>query len=258
MNTKQKTNWWIDILLFAGFILAFFLDLTGFSLHQILGMAIGAVALYHLFAHQQWVEAVTRRFFGKTSNQARLYYLIDFALLGGFFMIIATGLVISSWLNLTLVSYAAWRWIHVTASVTTLLAVCLKLALHWRWIVSTSKRIIARTDTAQTGTIVMRPSSHANLTGRREFLKVMGVVGGISLVALSQSLQGLQIPESEDTAAESATTTSTSSTTLFSTSNQQASVSSSVQCNKGCSYPGHCRRYTDSNGNGRCDLGESA
>lgn len=27
-------------------------------------------------------------------------------------------------------------------------------------------------------------------------------------------------------------------------------------CNRGCSYPGHCRRYTDQNGNGICDLTE--
>lgn len=27
-------------------------------------------------------------------------------------------------------------------------------------------------------------------------------------------------------------------------------------CNRDCSYPGHCRRYTDQNNNGRCDLGE--
>lgn len=29
-----------------------------------------------------------------------------------------------------------------------------------------------------------------------------------------------------------------------------------VQCRRGCSYPGHCRRYVDTNGNGMCDLGE--
>jgi hypothetical protein len=28
------------------------------------------------------------------------------------------------------------------------------------------------------------------------------------------------------------------------------------RCPRGCSYPGHCRRYTDSNNNGYCDLGE--
>ena len=28
-------------------------------------------------------------------------------------------------------------------------------------------------------------------------------------------------------------------------------------CDRGCSYPGHCRRYQDNNGNGTCDLTEA-
>ncbi len=42
--------------------------------------------------------------------------------------------------------------------------------------------------------------------------------------------------------------------------NPLAAVSSSesctVRCRKGCSFPGRCRRYVDSNGNSKCDLGE--
>jgi len=33
-------------------------------------------------------------------------------------------------------------------------------------------------------------------------------------------------------------------------------VQTSVRCTRGCSFPGHCRRYTDSNNNNRCDLSE--
>ena len=29
-----------------------------------------------------------------------------------------------------------------------------------------------------------------------------------------------------------------------------------IRCPQGCSYPGRCRRYTDTNKNGKCDLGE--
>jgi hypothetical protein len=35
-----------------------------------------------------------------------------------------------------------------------------------------------------------------------------------------------------------------------------ASSSDSVLCNNGCSYPGRCGRYLDTNGTGRCDLSE--
>lgn len=36
-----------------------------------------------------------------------------------------------------------------------------------------------------------------------------------------------------------------------------STASGAARCPRGCSYPGHCRRYTDANSNGRCDLGES-
>ena len=44
MNTKQKTRWWVDAVLFAGFIATFFLDLTGVELHQWLGIFGAALA----------------------------------------------------------------------------------------------------------------------------------------------------------------------------------------------------------------------
>jgi hypothetical protein len=105
MNTKQKTKWWVDAILFTGFITAFFLDLTGVALHQWIGMLAGALAAYHLITHWDWVEAVTQRFFGRTSGQARLYYLIDGGIMLGFASMIFTGLVISTWLSWALQKY---------------------------------------------------------------------------------------------------------------------------------------------------------
>jgi len=68
MNSKQKTNWWIDFSLFAGFITTFFLNLTGVAVHQWIGIFSSALAAYHLFLHHDWVEAVSKRFFRKTSG----------------------------------------------------------------------------------------------------------------------------------------------------------------------------------------------
>lgn len=68
---KQKSNWFVDGILFTGFLIAFFLDLTGVPLHQWLGIFIGTFCSYHLLAHWTWVKAVTRCYFGSTSGQAR-------------------------------------------------------------------------------------------------------------------------------------------------------------------------------------------
>ena len=72
---KQKRNWIIDAVLFGGFLGALWLDLTGVAVHQWLGLAVGALATYHLVSalelgeggdgpalrpHQQTVTPVLR------------------------------------------------------------------------------------------------------------------------------------------------------------------------------------------------------
>ena len=139
-TNKQKHNWLIDAALFLAFLLSFWLELTGVEVHQWLGVAIGVVAGYHLVTHWTWVKSVTDRFFKQTSRQARLYYVIDATVLIGLATISVTGLVISTWLDLALANFSAWKTIHVIASLSTLTAVVVKLGLHWRWIVATARR----------------------------------------------------------------------------------------------------------------------
>ena len=141
MPTKHTSHWLIDAALFTGLIAAFFLDLTGLELHQWIGVGIGVIATYHLLAHWQWVAAVTNRFFGKTSNKSRSYYLINLSILAGFFIITFTGLVISSWLDLTLSNSESWLTIHILASIGTLILVTLKIVLHWRWIAAVTRKV---------------------------------------------------------------------------------------------------------------------
>jgi hypothetical protein len=284
-TNKQKHNWLIDAALFVAFLLSFWLELTGVALHQWLGVAIGAVGGYHLLTHWTWVKSVTNRFFKQTSLQARLYYIVDATVLIGLATIIVTGLVISTWFDLALTNYATWKTLHVIASLGTLAAVVIKLGLHWRWIVATARRYIFPQPPRPA------PVPVANGLGRREFLRLMGGVSVVATIAAGSAVDALR----QTAAAAAATTSPTPSqvtnlsaatstppaqrgTTTLSTATaipsalseatpsatattsvQAQSVSScTVRCNKNrhCMYPGQCRRYTDSNNNGRCDLGE--
>ena len=250
---KQKRNWIIDAVLFGGFLVALWLDLTGVVVHQWLGIAVGALAGYHLVAHWSWVEAVTSRLFGRTSRQSRQFYAVDAGLAVGFVTIAVTGLAISTWLDLTLASYAVWRNIHVLASVVTLVLVVGKIGLHWRWIVSTARRRIfpAPVPAGQIG--VVQPVPVATHMGRRDFVRLMAGVGAVALLAGVNALTG----DAGDQAEASAATQATGGMqAVTSTSSASAASSCRVRCGRRCSYPGHCHRYVDSNGNGRCDLGE--
>ncbi len=249
-TNEQKQHWLIDAALFIGFLLSFWLELTGVALHQWLGVVIGVVAGYHLLTHWNWVKSVTDRFFKQTSPQARWYYVIDAAVLIGLAMIIVTGLVISTWFDLSLTNFATWKTIHVIASLGTLAAIVIKLGLHWRWIIATARRYIFPQPP--------QPAPAATGMGRREFLRLMGGVSVFAAIAAGNAVDALkQTTSNTATTTTSATQSGTTSQSTATTGTPSQSASScTVRCNKGCSYPGHCPRYTDSNNNGRCDFGE--
>jgi len=274
MKDKQKSRWWVDAVLFTGFIATFLLDLTGLELHQWIGVFVSALAAYHLLSHWDWVSAVTRRFFGRTSGKARQYYMLDVLMLVGFAAIGGTGLAISTWFNLTLSSYIAWLTVHIAASIITLVVLVLKVASHSRWIVSVAHSIFASQapQPARLAAVPVRVAGRAAArpVSRREFLEVMGVAGGALLLALVQGADSLKVLSGGEAQAASPSgsqvSSGTASTSSHSDSSQSLSGSTStsssadstcrVRCNRGCSYPGHCRRYVDSNNNNYCDLGE--
>jgi hypothetical protein len=62
-------------------------------MYQWIGVFGGLLATYHLSLHWDWVTAVTKRFFAKTSVRTRIYYLLDATILTGFYLIVMTGQV---------------------------------------------------------------------------------------------------------------------------------------------------------------------
>ena len=280
-KTSSKTHWWIDLFLLIGFLAAFYVNLTGISLHQWLGLAITILALVHLILHWDWVTATFNRLFMKSSARARVYLLLDVLIMLGAAVMVETGLVISTWFNLDLPNYADWLDIHIYSSVITLGITVVKLGLHWRWIVCVAKKAFGKhaalPATRPLQPVVVPVPVDQKRVDRRQFLMLMGAVSGVSVLAATnvlskvnavQSAAATQLAASEaqsiTTARTSTPPISTASTTLpaaTATAIPQAAVvntnqSCTVRCPRGCSYPGHCRRYTDSNNNGRCDLGE--
>ncbi len=283
MNT-QKTNWWLDALLFAGFIILFLLDVTGIEFHQWLGISMGVLILAHLVRHLDCITTVLSRFFGKTSPSARVNLVIDAGLGIGFVLIIFTGLIISTWLNLTFIDYASWKYIHILTSVFTLFALLLKIFLHRKWIVCVAeKHIFGRNSKKEPGSVVL-PQWVGMKVNRREFLKVSALLGAGTIIGVTQIHKVLEEAVTEkisnSSAAASASTVTPASVagssevvtqeqsvaatveqptalpTAVVAKSSQSTTACSVLCRRGCSFPGQCRKYVDSNGNGKCDRGE--
>jgi len=281
---NAKYRWVIDALLFVSFLLAFFLDLTGLTFHQFLGVFIGLLCLYHLIIHWDWVVSVASRFTGKTSRQSREYFLLDAGTFAGFILILFTGLVISSWFNLPLTHFDTWLRIHILSSLATLGLLGVKLVRHWNWIQVTTRKIFTKTGSGQVSSKAP-PAQTNGMVSRREFLRVVLPAGALTVAAAGLAVKRLASLNLEETAtnpslayAQSAVTaitqvptdagrlrqgqttstpvTATEQPTLAATPIVVTSAPCVVRCNRGCSYPGRCRRYTDSNNNQRCDLGE--
>lgn len=292
MNKKLKTNWWIDITLFTSFLITFYLDLTGLTLHQWIGMVCIALAAIHLFLHRDWVRSVVKRFFQKKAGKTHFYLGLDSLIMVGFGLIGLTGMVMSTWLNLPLQNYDAWRQTHIVVSLTTLVLVLAKLAFHLRWFKSMFRKLLSSSKVVPVQNLAMQTTANedAKLLGRREFMLTLGVMGTASFIALASASKSLAetittvktveaqldpiqttestattLPVTETTGAttqptqtvEAVTQTPTVAATPTAASPAVATESNcTVRCQRGCSYPGHCRRYTDANNNNLCDLGE--
>jgi len=295
----QRMKLLLSVLLFGGYLLAMAMDVTGVGLHQWIGISLALLAGYHLSVHHAWVASVSKRLFHGAGGRTRALYALDVALLVGFVGITVTGLVLSTWLNLPLASYEAWRVAHVALSIATLWLVVVKVGMHWRWIAGSVRRQLVRPTTAvQPATTSARTAPSVS---RRQFMTTMGSAGALAAIASTWVLRGevvaqtatpeqpafaatagdttLDVPVAvpavgDDEASQALTPAATASdppagaparpaatepaatATATAVAASGGSTSCTVQCRRACSYPGGCRKYVDSNGNGRCDFGE--
>ncbi len=150
----------------------------------------------------------------------------------------------------------SWQELHVIGSIVTLGLLVAKIGLHWRWIIRTVQDMLP--DGKNFGkNPALQPVPVADLVSRRHFLNMMGVVGfsaGAALLSTQVPVAASSIGDEEKTTQVSAS--GSQSSPLAAVQLAQSSSGCTVRCNKRCSYPGRCRRYVDSDQNGRYDLGE--
>lgn len=174
MNTMTKpvdrkvVNYLLDIMIFVAFLVALNPHLTGMAVHEWLSIAVGGAIITHLLLHWQWIVAVTRRFLGNVTWASRLNYLVNLLFFIDITIIIFTGIMISETVLPTLgISFAAnrsWVMLHKTAADLALPLLGLHVALHWRWIVNTTKRYLV--DPWRNATPARRPlATHAMQKG---------------------------------------------------------------------------------------------
>jgi len=171
--------------------------------------------------------------------------------------------------------------VHSWASYLTLALLGTKLVLHWAWIKNAIRRHVtgvpvARKPVFQSAVLTPVPATSENvriIISRRRFLLIGCSAVGIALLASvnkNQQAQGDPVAPStgvvsDDTASTVADTPAvTAEPAATSTAAPAAAATSqrvATRCPRGMvndPYPGRCHHYVDKNGNGVCDLSETA
>lgn len=289
----KKSKWIIDVIAIVTMFIVFLPSLTGFALHEWIGLAIAIVLLVHFLQHWNWTISTTQRL-AKLKGKILSWYLLDVSLAIGFITITVTGLVISSLLMLPLENYSVWSYIHVLSSYLTAFLLVVKLVLH--------RDMIAK-QLQKTFGIIRGTAAPSSLTRdqkkRRDFLRGAGVTAIAGVIAITEfsdwQRSNVENSESNDVQTEEdlgkapvgvlptsvptmvptqvdeenldlanevyeesePTMVPTLEPTSVPTAEAEIQNTGVVKCRKGCSYPGKCGRYTDTaNNNNLCDLGE--
>lgn len=145
-HTRQ--NLVVDLLLFVAFLLLMNVHTTGETVHELLGIAIGATVIVHLLLHWQWLATTVRKIFAHLPWRTRVNALLNTLLFVAFTVMVLSGLLISETvlpaLGITLQGGGAWHQLHTLSSDLALFVVAAHVGLHWGWIVAAFKNHVWR------------------------------------------------------------------------------------------------------------------
>jgi len=143
------------------------------------------------------------------------------------------------------ISYQTWSTVHTWSSLAAIAGVGAHLALHWNWMMAMTKQIFSsqsRQVAQESAYDLAYGGARSRLLSRRTFLAFGGVAAaaGIAVVAGYKAVLGANPVEASE-----------SSNQITMTQQEEG-----VACPFGLvndPYPGQCRHYRDSNGDGICD-----
>ena len=137
MQERNRTKLILDIVLTILFIALLYARDTGFTFHEIAGLIMGGLLIYHIVLNWSWVKSITKNLFNpRLKTKTRLFYLLNTVSLLAVATIIITGVQISmvlfpsdEMISHTLVDVHKW------VSYACIGLFGLHIALHWQFIV---------------------------------------------------------------------------------------------------------------------------
>ena len=145
-SSQTKSKLWVDILIFAAFLIAMDPRSSGLALHEWLTLSMLAAMTVHLLLNWDWIVQITSRFLGKLRGLNRVNYILNWLLFVDGTLIMISGIMISEvalpLIGIKLPQGFGWRRLHDMSANLFLLMLGVHTALHWNWIVNTLNRYL--------------------------------------------------------------------------------------------------------------------
>lgn len=127
---------YVDVLLLATLLLLFSPRLTGLSIHEWLGVSLGATLIVHLLVSWSWISSGTRRLVSGSNRRARVNYVLNWLLFILILIEVTSGVAISRVvlpsIGIRTINDRSWRALHNLTLNWTMLMLGLHVAMNWR------------------------------------------------------------------------------------------------------------------------------
>ena len=163
---RSKLNLYIDLGMALFFAVVMEERFTGLHIHEILGLAIAAVLITHIILHWRWVVSITKTFFERFFHETRLNYVLNLALFIDVVIAIVSGVLVSRTLGwhfgLAGTTVFNMEIVHSVSSYLSLMLVGAHVALHWKWIITHSRKYLIRNPLPQHKTALSNQTAAAS------------------------------------------------------------------------------------------------
>lgn len=139
---------YVDIVLFAAFLLANIPQATGIPIHEWISILFIVPILVHILLDWTWAVNVTKRLIKRMPGEVRFNFIWDLLIFVMMVFVLFTGFVISEAALPALGIYFTidpfWSDMHHLSANLLMVFVGAHLAMHWSWLVNMFKRYVLR------------------------------------------------------------------------------------------------------------------
>ncbi len=158
MKDKTLTKIILDIIMTVLFLILVDPKNTGMTFHEIAGLIMASLFIFHIFLNWSWIKKVSKNLFNpKMNTKPKLFYLLNTVSFISILTIIITGIEISKVLFVSdsVGINGGFVFVHKWAAYICLGLFGVHIVLHWRFIVNALSKLFTPLKSPVLGKVAM-------------------------------------------------------------------------------------------------------